>query len=205
MGHSQGGMVVQLAQQELQARGSSLREERGVRHAILFASVGPRGLPWSFVDAGTAGAVLAPFVSFDPALGVHFYMPPSLWPLLVFTTPAGVIVPGAPSGAEIAARGYDSPEPIAALGELLGTPPAQRPYVSPGAFAEGNGTKLDVVAFAADAIIRPAESEALYTYLTGEPACSGFTTVNGADLVHGAIISSPGAILSAIEDRVALP
>jgi pimeloyl-ACP methyl ester carboxylesterase len=205
MGHSQGGMVVQLVQQELVDHGRNLRSAFNVKHAVLMASVGPRALPWAFVEGGTAGAALSPFITYSPSLGAHFYIPPSFWPLLVFSTPTGALASNAPSADAIAAHGWDSPEPLAALGELLGVPPLARPDVDPGIFAGEFGTSLDVVAFANDAIIHPDESEMLHTYLTGEDASSGFTVVPGADAVHGALVSEPDALLAAFAGRVSLP
>jgi pimeloyl-ACP methyl ester carboxylesterase len=198
MGHSQGGMVLQLLQQRLVDEGSSLRSAYDVRRATLLAAVPPRAIPWAF-PTNPGAAVLGQFVSFDPALGVHVSVPSEVWRPLVFSTPTGALAANAPSVEEITARGYASPEPIATLAELLGTPPFARPDVAAGIFAPGLGTQLDVVSFENDAIIRPNESGPQYMYLTGQSTSHGFTVVHGADATHGLIISNPREILDALQ------
>lgn len=205
MGHSLGGLVVQLLQQQLLDEGSSLREEFDVKHAVLLAPATPAEVPMQFVESGVAAAAVAPFVCVDPALGAHLDVPAPLWPMLVFTTPAGTVVPDAPSTAEIVAQGYVSPEPLAAFSELVGAAPFKRPHVEGGSFSWWHGTKLDVVAFENDALLAPAEGEALYTHLTGANPWWGFTEVPGDGAVHGMLMSNPDGLVDALAGEVALP
>lgn len=51
IGHSQGGLLIQMAQQRLIDEGSDLRQRFRIRKAILLASVGSAEIPWFFVES----------------------------------------------------------------------------------------------------------------------------------------------------------
>jgi pimeloyl-ACP methyl ester carboxylesterase len=205
LGHSQGGMVLQLAQQALLDEGKSLREAFGIKRAALLSSVAPGAVPWDFADSGTGPALITQFASTHPTLGQVFDLPPELWVPIVFTNLNGAIPATAPTPAEVVQQEYSSVESFAALAELVGVPPSTRPEVDAEIFADDFGTRLGVVAFEHDTLVPPDNSEALYEYLTGEDASCGFAEVLGEDAVHGAPISIPDAVLDAIEDLSILP
>lgn len=206
MGLSQGGVVLQLVQQQLLDQGSSLREEHGIKRAMLLASVGPQALPWSFSDSGVGPALISQLAFAHPTLGTIVDLPPALWVQTVFTNMNGVIAANAPTPAEVVSEGYISFESIAALGGLVGLSPFSRPDVDAEIFAHEHGTKLDVVAFEHDSLVRPDEKEALYEYLTGEEACDDhFAVVPGEDAVHGMVMSNPDGLIDVLDDQHMLP
>ncbi len=201
LGHSQGGLVIQLTQQALRAEGSSLRDLH-VKDVVLFASVGPADLPWGFL--ALAPDILNAFLVLDhPTLGPHVSIPDAAWPFVFFQDALTGTIPGAPSAADIAL--YNSPEPLFSSLELLGLPPFSRPSVAVGIFGPDSGTALQVVALERDLIVRPIESEALYEHLTGTPATQGFAVVTGPLAIHDMHVLAPGALLSAIAGTITLP
>ncbi len=196
IGHSQGGLVIQMAQQRLLGAGSSLRQA-GIREAELLAPVPPAEVPWSFVDSGAAAQLLGAFlVPNDPVLGPHAEVPDAVWPSLFFTNLSGQLASGAPTPAQVAANGYNAPAPLFASLQLVGAPPFQRPSISAGAFAGQNGTRLTVVAFEQDQLIRPNELRATLDRLTGEQGAPSFFLVGGAEAVHDLLVSNPASILA---------
>jgi pimeloyl-ACP methyl ester carboxylesterase len=205
LGHSQGGIVLQLAQQALLDDGSSLREAFGIRRAALLGSVAPQAVPWDFADSGAGAGLIMQFASNHPTLGQVFDLPPELWVPIVFTNLNGAIPPSAPAPAEVVQHEYLSLESFTALASLVGAPSFSRPDVDPGVFADHLGTRLGVVAFEHDTLIPPDNSEALYEHLTGEEASCAFSVVLGEDAVHGAPINIPDAVLDALEDVSILP
>jgi pimeloyl-ACP methyl ester carboxylesterase len=195
LGHSMGGMTLQLLQQRLLDQGTSLHRRFGIRGAVLLASTAPREVAWALADNGTAEALLGAFLATDPVLGTFVRVPPAAWQQLFFTNTLGVLASGAPSTAEIVARGYISDEPFAAGAELIGAGPLDRPSVRGGIFAVTNGTVATVVAFEQDAFLRPAEEQALYVHLTGDTRARGYRLVSGSETVHDTYISDPTAII----------
>lgn len=196
--HSQGGLLVQMLQQRRLDEGSSLLLRHGIHQALLLASVPPAGLPWDFVDSGTAAALLGQLIVFDPVLGLIVRIPDALFPFLFFTDTLGNLAAGAPTPAEVAAEGLNAPEPLLAALNLVGAPPLAREQIDPGIFALGNGTRLSMVAFQEDVLIRPSENVILYEHLTGQLAGRDFVEVTGAETVHDLQLSAPELILEAL-------
>ena len=200
LAHSQGAMVVQIAQQRLVSQGSSLRQAADVRDVTLMAPAMPAALPWAFVENGTAGLLLTNFlVPADPVLGPHFAIPDALLSVVFFSNLSGLLASGAPSGAEVAARGFNGPEPLLSALQLVGAAPfGQRPAIDAGIFAGGNGSQLTVVAFEQDQVIAVAEASALYTYLVGHPGGGNrLAVVGGSQAVHSMYVSDPSGMLAA--------
>ncbi|HEX8904299.1 MAG TPA: alpha/beta hydrolase [Longimicrobiaceae bacterium] len=196
IGHSQGGIVIQMAQQRLVAAGSSLRQADGVRAVELLAPVPPAEVPWNFVDSGAAAQVLSAFLVLnDPVLGPHASVPAEYWPPLFFSNLSGQIASGAPTPAQVTANGYNAPAPLYASLQLVGAPPFSRPSISAGIFADGYGTRLGVITFEQDQLIRPAEGQALLAHLAGGSSGQKFSTIAGPEAVHDLLISNPLAIL----------
>jgi pimeloyl-ACP methyl ester carboxylesterase len=80
LGHSQGGLLIQMTQQALKSMGTDLYQQFNIQHVVLLASVGPQQILWAFVDNGTAAVLLQQFVTFDPALDVYINIPAAAWP-----------------------------------------------------------------------------------------------------------------------------
>lgn len=195
IGHSQGGIVIQMAQQRLVGAGSSLRRAAGVREIELLAPVPAAEVAWSFVDSGAAAQLLGQFLAFDPVLGVHASVPAEFWPALFFSNLSGQVASGAPTAAQVTANGYNAPAPLFASLQLVGAPPFARPSISAGIFGDVHGTRLRIVVFEQDQLIRPEEGQALLEHLAGGGSGQTFSVIGGAEAVHDLYLSNPGALL----------
>lgn len=193
IGHSQGGLLIQLAQKVLIKGGSSFAR-LGVAQAILLTSVGPRQIPWEFVDSGAATPVLLRFVRWSRELGLHVGIPDAQWPSVFFLDLTGAVV-APPSPADVAR--FNAKEPSFSSLQLVGLG-LPRPGVPAGAFAPSLGTRLTVIGLENDTIIRPAEQVLLYEHLTGTPAGFEVITVRGATSVHDMHVADPDALLAAL-------
>ncbi len=200
--HSQGGLVVQLAQQRLAEAGTSLRRAFHVKRLLLFASAGPAPIPWAFVDGGAAGPLLKAFLTSDAVLGTHFALPDAFWVTLAFADLTGTIVTGAPTPAEVAARGWNAPGPGVATLQLVGAPPFARPRVAAGVFDPARGTRLLVVSYEQDPLIRPDENRLLYEHLTDDPSGALFLEVSGPGTVHDLHVADPQRLLDELADAL---
>jgi len=200
--HSQGGLLVQMLQQRLLDSGTNLEQRYHVHRAILLASAAPAGIPWNFVDSGLAGAVLGQIIVFDPVLGLVASVPDALFPILWFTDLNGDLVSGAPTPAEVAAGGLNAPEPLLAALDLVGAPPFTREAIDPGIFAPGNATRLSVVTYEQDVVIRPEENTLLYQYLTGQAPDRDLVVVTGPEAVHDLQLSDPELLLASLPAAV---
>ena len=203
LAHSQGGLVIQMAQQRLVSQDSSLRDAHGIREVILLAPVPAAPVPWAFADA--AVGILAGFlVPADPALGPHFALPDAFWGPVFFSDLAGVPSPNTPTAGDVAAKGFNAPEPFLAALQLVGAlhlagfPPTPRPTVDSGIFGPQYGTALQVITLEQDQIIRPSESAQLYAYLTGDSSGAGVVVIGGPLSVHSMYVSDPEALLAAL-------
>jgi pimeloyl-ACP methyl ester carboxylesterase len=193
LGHSQGGLLIQLAQKALLAGRADLHG-LGVLRAVLLTSVPPRPVPWEFADSGAAVPVLSRFIRVNRTLGLHAAIPGAAWPSVFFSDLTGAIV-GAPDPADVAR--YNAPAPLTASLQLIGFL-LPRPSVRAGAFAPERGTALTVVALENDSLIRPHEGTLLYEHLTGEPGAGAVIVVAGPTAVHDMHVADPDALLTAI-------
>jgi pimeloyl-ACP methyl ester carboxylesterase len=193
LGHSQGGLLIQLTQKTLLAGGTSL-QALGIGQAILLSSVGPRQVPWEFVDSGAALPILIRFVRVSRTLGLHVSIPDAAWPSVFFLDLTGAVV-GAPAPADVAR--YNSRESLTSSLQLIGFG-FPRPSVQPGLFSPAQGTGLTVVALENDTIIRPHENTLLFEHLTGQPAGGAVIVVAGPTAVHDMHVADPGALVAAI-------
>lgn len=198
VGHSQSGVVVQMLQQRLTDQGTDLQRRFGIREAVLVASDLPAEVPWVFGDNGGAAAI-APFMVTDPVLGPILQIPAAAWPAFFFTNRFGVLVPGAPTPAELVARGWVSPgEPAEAINQLLGAGAfATRPHIEEGIFARN--TRLRVVTYEGDGFILTEDSQRLYRYLTGDDEDECFVHLTNPETVHATHMSHPGRLIAALE------
>lgn len=191
--HSQGGLIVQLTQQSLLARGTNLRRKFRIKQVVLLSSVGPSEMPWDYVDNGTAARLMSAFVSADRQRGAYVAFPDAAWPTVFFSDLSGAVAPGAPDPSIVAA--YNAPAPLFAALEVVGFLPFRRPHVDAGVFGPGAGTTLGVVSYEQDTIIRPGENRMLYEHLTGDGSGSGFVEVPGAAAVHDLHVLDPRLLL----------
>jgi pimeloyl-ACP methyl ester carboxylesterase len=202
IGHSQGGLQIQMAQERLVQSGSSLFEEYGISRAVLLAPGIPGPLEWHFVDLGDQ--LMQFLVPADPVLGWHFDVPALAWPVVFFSNMVDPPSPDAPTPAEIDARGYRAPGPLFAGLQLVGGAPFSRPEVSPGIFGLQSGTLLHVVTYVDDFVVFPSEAIELYDYLVCCPWWSRNTVVEGAgevrDRVHDLHISDPSVVIEAMSE-----
>jgi pimeloyl-ACP methyl ester carboxylesterase len=204
IGHSMGGLEVQVAQQALLAQGSSFAK-LGIRGVVLLAPVPPHGLPWVYQSFAPPATQL---IVTDPAAGTYLaYTPEVVASATYLSRATGTLVPNAPTTAQALANDYVGPEPLIAGAELVeatlplptgGTITLQRPSVAPGAFALTNGTLTAVVSFNNDIFLVPSELKGLYEYLTGDSKDVLYVPVVAADAVHGMYLSNPKGMLAAI-------
>jgi pimeloyl-ACP methyl ester carboxylesterase len=204
MGHSVGGLELQAAQEALLAQHSSLAAH-GVVGAVLLAPVPPHGLPWHMAPARPGDPT--PSVVNDPVLGSYLSITPEAFIFGFFRTPAGQVIPGAPTQAEVVAARYIAPEPLSAILQLVEAPvplptgetiTVPRPTVSPGAFALRHGTLLSLVSFNQDTAVPTGDVRGLYEYLTLDTRDRFYRPVSAPDAVHCMLISNPTGLLDAI-------
>ena len=204
MGHSMGGMEVFLLQNKLINEGSNLRQEFGIKNAILLAPGIPAPLDWAFLTNGGSTSLL-PYAEYIPGLGIVLNVPYYVWPYVFFTNRccyfAPDMVPGAPFPGEVLANGYCSIEPGPLLFELSGMiPPPPYPYkprisADPELFTPNHGVQLTIIADEHDRMMYPEEEEALYVYLTNDNKLKRFFVVEGDETCHDTHISDPYAIV----------
>lgn len=195
--HSQGGLLVQMAQQRLLDQGTDLRRAHRVRNVVLLAPVAPDGIPWSFSTSGAAGTLIGQFLTTDPTLGSIIAFPDVVFPGLFFTDLVGTPAAGTPSPGDVGAFGYNAPEPLFATLGLVGSPPFARANVSPGAFDPSRRTRLSVATFEQDILIRPEENAMLYEHLTGDHTLHRLVVIGGPGTVHDLYIADPAGLLTA--------
>jgi pimeloyl-ACP methyl ester carboxylesterase len=205
VGHSMGGLVIQLAQQALVDEGSSLWEAFHIRHAVLLSPAIPGAVPWTFRGDPGGPALISMFVQDDPVLGPIIDFPPEVFVSIVFTTLDGTLASNAMTPEEVASSGWMNPESLGAIGSMFGLPSHDLPDVEPGIFADELGTKLDLVAFEQDTVILASDLGPLFSYLTGKPVGPGFVEVAGEIATHGLPQVDPGFMLDALEGDVAFP
>lgn len=200
MGHSQGGLIIQLAQQELKNEGTNLRDRFGIKHAVLLAPVPAAPVPWFIADSGLALQLFIDLglIVLDPVQGLVIYIPDTIWGPFFCSNLQGIPAPGTPSATEVAEKGYNSPESISAASQMIGAPPFNRIQVDAGIFDEDSGTHLYIVTYEQDQFIRPEEEAALYMWLTGDETGEGLAVVSGEFTVHNMHICEPESLLNSI-------
>ena len=203
LGHSQGGLLIQMTQQALKNIGTDLHREFGIKHVVLMSPVPAQPIAWAF--AANAPALLQQFLAFAPALGVHINIPDAAWRFLFFSDLSGTVVSDAPTPADVAALGYNAPEPLLSALQLVGATPFMRPSVDGGLFGPDAKTTLQIVSYEQDIINPPSENALLYAHLTGDSSGAGFAEVSGAEAVHDLHVSDPSFLLNQIPGTIELP
>ncbi|ETW93981.1 MAG: hypothetical protein ETSY1_36865 [Candidatus Entotheonella factor] len=202
VGHSQGGLLLQMAQQRLIDAGTSLRRQFRIRDAILLTSAPPAGIAWDFLESGAAGTIISQFLTNDPALGQVVDIPDAAFPGIFFTDLANNLASGAPTPAQVASRGYNAPEPLSATLQLVGSAPFDRPSVDARIFAPRRGTRLFMATYEQDVLFSPNENAQLYRHLTGDNNERRLQVVNGPETVHDMHLSDPDGLLAAVAGTI---
>ena len=199
VGYGSGALTIAVAQEQLLKSGSSLAK-LGVTSALLYAPVPSAGRPWT---TPPTPATISNFISTNDVDGAIYTITPDLWNRQGFTNKAGTGGIGAPTAAEVTAKGLLAVEPVALVSQLTGiTDPSKgavvpRPTVSAGAFAAANGTRLIVLGFSEATQVTSADAADFYVHLTGDASKAGFVEVTGADAVGNAFYTNPKAVLAA--------
>lgn len=198
MGHSMGGLLVQMVQDALIAQGGSLFEYFGIVRAVLLASSMPREIPNEFADGGSGGTLMEPFIVFTPERGLHIDGPEIAFIMFFFTNSLGEIVSTAPSVVEVATNGYSSPEALVAGMQVFGVPPLQRASVNADIFGLDHGTLLHVVTMSNDMGFVREEGEMMFEHLVDCELFSQFTVVDDIEAIHDTHISDPDMMLDSM-------
>jgi len=191
LGHSLGGMVIQMAQQQLLNRGTSLHRQYHIKNAVLLASEALMTQPgpsfwWTAVN---------PSQDF-------LLVPDAMWQT-IFANSQGQLVIGTPTVAEITAYHYSGAEPMSIVMEESAFPPIQAPIVRAGIFARQHQTTLQMVNYEQDPY-SPGDP-AGYIYLTGDSHLTHYVDLAGADVCHALHIAQPGLLMDAIAGKITLP
>jgi len=203
LGHSMGGLVMEMMQERLLTQGKSLRSRYGIVSAVGLSPSTPAPLPWAFADSGAAVQILGPMFAVDGSRGATFSMDSSTWRAIFFTGTTGELAADAPSAEEIDARGWNSPEALFAGLQLVGAPPIpSRGFVSAGAFAPSKGTVFTLIHLGEDVFVLESEDLAAYQYLSGVPSGALFITVDEPEAVHDMHVSNPGLLIDSIAGQI---
>lgn len=191
LGHSMGGEVIQMAQQQLLARGSSLRRQYNIKSVLLLASGALQSQPgpsfwWAIIDPSQDFLLVSA----------------AAWQG-VFANSLGQLVIGTPTVAEITAYHYAANEPMSIVMEETAFPSFQAPTVEAGIFAPRYQTTLQMVNYEQDPF-SPADP-AGYIYLTGDSQLTHYVAVPGADVCHALHIAQPGLLMNAIAEKITVP
>lgn len=195
IGHSMGGIVIQVLAERLKQQGLSL-DDRGVHSVALFASTLPQDVRWSgglnptiyvtllkTLTHNEANGCLAQFTNGETNSDIDMTE-------VFFTdrTTKQLYGYGLPSTDEAAV--FNNAQPCAAGFEMLGLDAdLKRPHVSEGVFG---GTKTMIVGFKGDEYMLPNDIQRMYQYLidvtVNDNDCSGNLpgTENVCDILPGA-------------------
>jgi pimeloyl-ACP methyl ester carboxylesterase len=199
IGHSMGGLVMEMMQERLLAQGKDLRSRHGIVSAVALAPNTPAPMPWAFSDSGMAVQAFGPLVVVDEVRGATFSMDASTWRASFFTSTTGQLPAGTPSVEEIDALGWNVPEPLLAGLQVVGVPPfPSRGFVSAGAFAPSRHTVFTLIHLGEDALALESEDLAAYQYLSGDTSGARFITVDDPEAVHDMHVSNPGLLIDSI-------
>ena len=210
IGHSMGGILVQMTQQRLVDQGTSLWDKYRIKKAILLGSSIPDGLEWNAVTSGHSAAKLLPF--FQPATPngpvlnltpthTNPNAPPYVWPYFFFHNLVGAPVSSRyPNHFDI--DEYSALESGMAIFQLAGSLIGgftHRPYIDKGLFKRNKGTELSVFGFDNDVHVSEIEEIELYKFLTCDKNLRRSYSIYGDDAIHDIHISDPFAIVELLD------
>ena len=196
--HSQGGMVVQLAEAMLQDSGSSFRTmpQTRTRRIALLSSITPREVSWAAADSGVLAQILGSLdaVKSDPEKGTVLSISDASWYALFYSYPA-LANPPAPvaSGPELATTvphlraDASSASAFNSLG--LGQ---ERPSIPEGLFEEFSFSNI---AFQDDAFLSTTDLNGLGNYLKPGAGHILIASQPDAPAIHCAVYTRPAAIV----------
>lgn len=203
IGHSMGGLILQMMQERLITQGKTLRSRYGIISAVGLSPSTPAPAAWTFADSGTAVQILGPMVAIDDLRGATFAMETDTWIGIFFTNRSGELAPGAPTAEEVDALGWNVPESLVAGLHLVGAAPMpSRPFVREGAFAPSKRTMFTLIHLGEDAFSLESEDFAVYQHLTGDPSGALFMTVDDPEAVHNVHISNPHLLIDSITEQL---
>ncbi|WP_246846846.1 alpha/beta hydrolase [Leptospira barantonii] len=201
VGHSIGGLVVQLLQDRLvNESSSSLRTSYGIENAVLIASDIPNPLPWAGGDLPadnpySAKKLVIDFkaTSTNILIGNYVDTPDDYFIYSKYSV-GGVPVSGAPSAANLPK--VKNREPYASAANIVGLDPTARtnnavPRISVRRNI-WNGFNLKVVWLDKDPFFSQAESAGLADYLK---AGLSLSVISDSEAVHGTPYSKPDLLL----------
>jgi pimeloyl-ACP methyl ester carboxylesterase len=202
LGHSLGGLVIQMAQQRLVEQNTSLRRGFNIDEVLCLGISEPSAVPtdnsyWVSVMemCNGLGYTEVPF----PAFAVDWRESG------LFSNAYGELIPGTPTFEEIVENRYIAAEPLAVLKQLTGYPPFERPEVDPGVFGPQHRTALKVIAYEHDWFGNALTIQQVYVYLTGDSDLTQFLIVPGDNTAHDLHIADPGYLLESIAGQITFP
>ncbi|TGN01608.1 alpha/beta hydrolase [Leptospira yasudae] len=200
VGHSLGGLIIQLLQDRLLYESSSLLVRFGIQNTVLIASDIPSPLPWYGGDAPisdpySAKALVVGFRvnSTNALIGSYVDTPDSFFISSKYAV-NNVPVSGAPSAADLSK--LKNREPYASAANVVGLDPSglTNNAVSRMSVRRNiwNGFNLKVAWLDKDPFFSQSESAGLADYLkAGLP----LTIISDSEAVHGAPYSKPDLLI----------
>ena len=202
LGHSLGGLVIQMAQQRLVHQGTSLRRAFNVDEVLLLGTAAPSAVP-------DDNSVWLPVIEMCHYYGwtvVPFPLFAAEWRVGgLFSNAYGELIPGTPTLEEIAENGYVAAEPLTVLKQLAGYPPFENPEVDPGVFGRQSRTTLKVIAYEHDWFGNALTIQQVYEYLTGDSDLTQFLIIPGDNTAHDLHIADPSYLLECIAEQITFP
>lgn len=200
VGHSTGGLIIQLLQDKYSKQLSSIKAKFGIDNTILIASDIPGALSWASGDApiaaGYAKGLVVSLASNNAALPQQGTLVPLSYQTYIALKFAvnGQAVSGAPTPTE--AHALNDAEPYAAAANIVGLDPTgattnsvPRLPVKPGLWS---GMNLTVIWPSQDLFFMQSEMDALAGYL--KPATQAIQ-INDAEAIHAIHYTKPQLLL----------
>lgn len=190
IGHSLGGMILQMSEQRLK-QGSSLMEKYGVEGVMLIASTLPDGIPWDFAESGEFLKTMLPLIDKDENLG--------LYACVGDQTFRDVFLPGVPEDIVTnddidTIRSRESIWPGMEMGGYTLLPNIfRRPIIDENIFAN---YRIASVSYENDSLLTRIELETLHEHLGGET--DNFHHITDGYPVHDGFYITPRSLRSAL-------
>jgi pimeloyl-ACP methyl ester carboxylesterase len=181
LGHSMGGLIVQMAQERQLKLHTTLRQRFGITKVVLLGSASPAEVFDPFLDSGYAEYLIADYIVPGTDRGDILEARPDVFLGFFFVDRSNQQLVVDPS--EILGRGFETDESLAATLQTVGSS-EKRPSVRQGAFAHCNGTELTIVIGFEDQLSDPDSEFFMYDHLTGDSSGAGFRIIDSPLSVH---------------------